>query len=158
MQQKIRTVRDNAYKNDVQSLLRDHPAMFKTTPEAVRVFQAGVYPVKRKYTGSWRFNKHFFSLIADMDSDEEVACAVAIDANNAVHTWVRNISGEPQTSFWLQTATDRFYPDFVVKLKDGGILIAEYKGACWLNTLDSDEKSIAARRYGLSVAATCFDG
>ena len=97
--------------------------------------------MKRKYTGSWCFNKHFFRLIADMDSDEEVACAVAIDANTAVHTWVRNISGEPQTSFWLQTATDRFYPDFVVKLKDGRILIVEYKGAGWLNTPDSDEKA-----------------
>ena len=44
LQQKIRIVRDNArqcYKNAVQSLFRDHPAMFKTTPEAVRVFQRG---------------------------------------------------------------------------------------------------------------------
>ena len=105
---------------------------------------------------------HIVVSVADMDSDEEVACAVAIDANNAVYTWVRNISGEPQTSFWLQTATDRFYPDFVVKLKDGRILIVEYKGAGWLNTPDSDEKAIigqvwAERSGNLFLMATKKD-
>jgi len=34
----------------------------------------------------------------------------------------------PQHSFWLQTSTDRFYPDFVCKLRDGRILGVEYKG------------------------------
>ena len=162
LQQKIRTVRDVAYKNAVQSLFRDHPAKFQTTSEAVRVFQAGVYPVRKKYSGSWRFNKHFFPLIADMDSDEEIACAAAIDANKTVHSWVRNISGEPQTSFWLQTSTDRFYPDFVVKFTDGRILIVEYKGAGWLNTADTDEKTIigqvwAQRSGNLFLMATKKD-
>lgn len=142
LQQKIRTVRDKAYQNAVQTLFRDHPAMFKTSPEAIRVFQAGVYPVKRKYSGNWRFNKHFFPLIGGMDNPEEEACAVALDANKSVYTWVRNISGEPQTSFWLQTSTDRFYPDFVAKLTDGRILIVEYKGTGWLSMTDSDEKAI----------------
>ena len=145
LQQKIVSVRDAAYKSAVQSLFQDHPSTVRTSPEAVRVFQAGVYPVRRKYAGSWRFTKHFFPLIADMDSDEEVACAAAIDANRAVHTWVRNIAVEPQASFWLQTATDRFYPDFVAKLTDGRILVVEYKGAGWLNNPDTDEKEILGR-------------
>ncbi|QBG48364.1 hypothetical protein EGM51_13540 [Verrucomicrobia bacterium S94] len=34
-----------------------------------------------------------------------------------------------EASFFLQTATRKFYPDFVCKLKDGRILIVEYKGA-----------------------------
>ena len=143
--QKIKTIRDDAYKNAVQSLFRDHPAMVVTSPKAVRVFQAGVYPVRRKYTGKWKFPKHFFPMIADMDSDEEVECALAIEANKAVHTWVRNIAGEPQASFWLQTATDRFYPDFVAKLTDGRILVVEYKGAGWLGNPDTDEKTILGR-------------
>ena len=97
-----------------------------------------------------------------MESAEEVACAVAIDANTAVHTWVRNISGEPQTSFWLQTATERAYPDFIVKLKEGRILIVEYKGAGWLNTPDSCEKAIigqvwAERSGNLFLMATKKD-
>ena len=62
-----------------------------------------------------------------------------------MHTWVRNIAGEPQASFWLQTATDRFYPDFVAKLTDGRILVVEYKGAGWLGNPDTDEKTILGR-------------
>jgi len=32
-------------------------------------------------------------------------------------------------SFWLQTSTDKFYPDFVCKLKDGRVVVVEYKAA-----------------------------
>jgi type III restriction enzyme len=42
--------------------------------------------------------------------------------------WVRNIEGRPRHSFWLQTPTDRFYPDFICELKDGRFLVVEYKG------------------------------
>lgn len=45
-----------------------------------------------------------------------------------VEFWVRNLPKQPAFSFWLQTSTDRFYPDFVCKLKDGQILVVEYKG------------------------------
>ena len=41
--------------------------------------------------------------------------------------WIRNVARHP-ASFWLPTATDRFYPDFVARLKDGRFLVVEYKG------------------------------
>ena len=31
-------------------------------------------------------------------------------------------------SFWLQTSSDKFYPDFVALLNDGRVLVVEYKG------------------------------
>ena len=52
----------------------------------------------------------------------------------------RKSQPRPIYSFWLQTPTDRFYPDFVARLTDGRILVVEYKGADrWTND-DSEEK------------------
>jgi hypothetical protein len=45
-----------------------------------------------------------------------------------VEFWVRNLERQPIYSFWLQTSNDRFYPDFIAKLKNGKILVVEYKG------------------------------
>src|SRR4051794_19428971 len=44
-----------------------------------------------------------------------------------VQSWIRNTSRRPH-SFWLQTSTDRFYPDFVCLLTNRRILAVEYKG------------------------------
>ncbi len=54
--------------------------------------------------------------------------------------WVRNLERQPETSFWLPTSTDRFYPDFVAELTDGRILVVEYKGADRYSNDDSREK------------------
>jgi len=54
--------------------------------------------------------------------------------------WIRNLSRRFQTSFWLPTSTDRFYPDFVALLEDGRILVVEYKGGDRVTTDDTKEK------------------
>jgi type III restriction enzyme len=46
----------------------------------------------------------------------------------------------PESSFWLQTSTDKFYPDFVALLKDGRILVVEYKGEHLWGAPDAQEK------------------
>ena len=43
-------------------------------------------------------------------------------------------------SFWLPTATDKFYPDFVALLNDGRLLVVEYKGAHIAEGSDTAEK------------------
>lgn len=53
--------------------------------------------------------------------------------------WIRNAARHPQ-SFWLPTATDRFYPDFVARLVDGRLLVVEYKGAHIAEGSDTAEK------------------
>jgi type III restriction enzyme len=66
-------------------------------------------------------------------------CADLIDALEEVEFWVRNLS-KRQESFWLQTSTDKFYPDFVAKLKDNRILAVEYKSERDWSNDDSKEK------------------
>jgi type III restriction enzyme len=71
-------------------------------------------------------------------NDEEAECAAIIDSMRDVLCWVRNVERQPH-SFWLQTATDKFYPDFVAKLRNGKHLVVEYKGAHLMGP-DTDEK------------------
>lgn len=71
---------------------------------------------------------------------EEFLCAQAIDFHPMVEHWVRNIERQPQTSFWLPTASDYFYPDFVAELTDGRVLVVEYKGEPYKTNDDSREK------------------
>lgn len=54
--------------------------------------------------------------------------------------WVRNISKQPASSFWLQTSTDRLYPDFTALLHDGRVPAVEYKGQPYATNDDSTEK------------------
>ena len=43
-------------------------------------------------------------------------------------------------SFWLPTATGKFYPDFVAQMEDGRLLVAEYKGAHIAEGTETAEK------------------
>jgi type III restriction enzyme len=58
-----------------------------------------------------------------------------------VEFWIRNSVRRPGHFFWLQTSTDKFYPDFVCKLKDGRVLVVEYKGGHMWNE-ESNEKKV----------------
>ena len=71
---------------------------------------------------------------------EEFICAQALDAHPQVKRWVRNVEREERFSFWLPTATDYFYPDFVAELADGRVLVVEYKGEPYKTNDDSREK------------------
>lgn len=79
--------------------------------------------------GEYEFSKHYYPRIGAFDSAEEYQCACWLDRQANVEFWVRNLVGKNGASFFLQTATKKFYPDFVCKLTDGRILVVEYKGA-----------------------------
>lgn len=79
--------------------------------------------------GEHCFDKHYYPRIGAFDSAEEYQCACWLDRQPEVEFWVRNLVGKNGGSFSLQTATKKFYPDFVCKLTDGRILVVEYKGA-----------------------------
>lgn len=91
------------------------------------------------YEGSYPFRKHRYRLIGGMNGEEE-ACAAEIDDHEAVAQWVRNQERRPRDSFWLQTATDKFYPDFVAQLRDDRVLVVEYKGMDRASNDDTEEK------------------
>jgi type III restriction enzyme len=86
------------------------------------------YPANWYYTGRHIFNKKYYPMISELESEgEEFECAQAFDRNSSVHCWVRNLSRR-DNSFRLPTSTDYFYPDFVALLQDGRTLVVEYKG------------------------------
>ena len=111
-------------------------------------FVKGRYPARQTYAGRWSFKKHFYRDIADLKSTgEEFDCAVALDAEPKVKHWVRNLVRLPEFAFWLPTATDYFYPDFVAELMDGRLLVVEYKGEGYATNDDSSEKRLVGERW-----------
>ncbi len=111
-------------------------------------FTQGRYPVREAYDGRWQFKKHYFAEIAKLKAKgEEFECAVALDAEPAVKHWVRNLERLPEFAFWLPTATDYFYPDFVAELNDGKLLVVEYKGDGYATNDDSREKRLVGERW-----------
>ena len=128
-------------------------------------FKPGIYPfnIGKAYKGAYQFNKHFYGQIHDLRektekgaTSEEFACALAIDSNPKVKYWVRNIERQPKTSFWLPTATDNFYPDFIVELIDGRILVIEYKGEDRATNDDSLEKKNIGLQWEKASRGKCL--
>lgn len=108
-----------------------------------------------EYPANWYcdgtdFRKHYYKRVGEMKgSGEEYTCAVEMDQHPRVRHWVRNLAGRGRenTSFWLQTKTDKFYPDFVAELDDGTILVVEYKGEGYRTNDDSKEKQQLGRLW-----------
>ncbi|MDE2362026.1 MAG: DEAD/DEAH box helicase family protein [Hyphomicrobiales bacterium] len=115
---------------------------FRTSADVELVFEEGRYGYNQPYKGGTDFKKHLFRVIGDLEATgEEHECAVAIERNPLVKAWVRNTSKQPH-SFWLQTSSDKFYPDFVALLNDGRVLVIEYKGEPYFTNDDSKEKRL----------------
>jgi type III restriction enzyme len=72
-----------------------------------------------------------------------------------VRHWVRNLPRFPEFSFWLPTASDNFYPDFVCELEDGRLLVVEYKGEAYKSNDDSVEKR-GIGEYWAAVSGNLF--
>ena len=124
-----------------------------TSPDWTFRFQPGQYPARHVYAGRWRFAKHYFEHIhALKDKGEEFDCAKALDALPEVRHWVRNIEQQERFSFWLPTATDYFYPDFVAELTDGRLFAVEYKGDAYASDDDSGEKRAIGQAWARASA------
>ncbi len=139
---KIDGHRKAQHRKAYQALLfGDAPAAFEVSPENCLAYDEDKYPANWYYEGGYRFQKHLLRVIGELkDEGEEFECAVFLDQMPEVKVWVRNLERRPTSSFWLQTATDRFYPDFVAELQDGRILVVEYKGEDRWSNDDSREK------------------
>lgn len=98
-------------------------------------FHPDTYAPDRDYDGRFGeadFQHHYYPRIGDFDSKEEYLCACELEkwaARGRIEFWVRNLVRKPCSSFFLQTAEGRFYPDFVCRLPDKTIMVVEYKGA-----------------------------
>lgn len=105
-----------------------------------------IYPVVNIHQGKYDYKRHYYAQISSMN-DEEAECAFHIDTNPNIVTWVRNLERQESYSFWLQTSTDKFYPDFIVKLINGVIIIVEYKSSQRYSDDDSKEKRAIGEFY-----------
>jgi len=148
IESKINEIRNTEKKQAFQELLFDDETQVRVTANDVFTFNPDKsrYPFHNRYDGPYQFQKHYYKdTIGDLRSEgEEYQCARFLDSLNEVDIWIRNIEKKPKDSFWLQTSTDKFYPDFVCKLKDGRYLVVEYKGEHLWSNDDSKEK----RRLG----------
>ncbi len=126
-------------------------------------FHPGQYPARNTYQGGYEFSKHFYKDIHDLREKtaagqraEEFLCAQSLDASPKVKHWVRNIERQEKFSFWLPTATDYFYPDFVAELTDGRVLAVEYKGEPYKTNDDSREKRQVGEQWEKSSGGRCL--
>ena len=139
---KIDSHRQTVHRGTYQNLLLpecETPVV--VSPAHCFSFDPDRYPYNTRYTGGYQFQKHYYQHVGDLKADgEEFRCAQFIDMLPEVKYWVRNIERQPLLSFWLQTSTDKFYPDFVCLLSDGRYLVVESKGVHLWSADDAKEK------------------
>lgn len=145
---KIDQHRSAEYRKNYERLL------FGTASDKIEVsrkfcfeFEGGRYAPNWYYQGNYHFARHYFPRVGELKSNgEEYKCAAFLDTHPQVRYWVRNVERSVY-SFWLQTSTDKFYPDFLALLQDGRILVVEYKGADRWSNDDSKEKRTLGRLW-----------
>ncbi|MBN8716485.1 MAG: DEAD/DEAH box helicase family protein [Xanthomonadales bacterium] len=149
---RINAARQSGHTQRFLALLADEPAL-SADARLQCVFSQGRYAWDWQYNGFVTLKKHFFPQIGNLKSQgEEFKCANFI-ANEleGVRDWIRNVERKP-TSFSLPTSKGRFYPDFLVRMENGHMLVVEYKGADRYEHPEEAEKrrvgELWARRAG----------
>ena len=139
--EKIKTLRRNARRKALEELLfTDASSPVFVNAAATHRYDPNKYPYTTRYSGL-ALPRHYYEVIGDLKNEgEEYDCARVIAHLDGIEFWVRNLEGEPESSFWIQTSLDKFYPDFVCKLKNEKFLVVEYKGTFLADNADSREK------------------
>ena len=158
VEEKIKTYRKQAKGKAYQELLFGERATeVVVSPEKCFTFHPDQYPLRSSCPASDIFRKHYYPKVGELDDKgEEFLCAQFIDQMEEVEFWVRNLERQDRFSFWLQTATDKFYPDFVCKLKEGRYLVVEYKGTDRWSNDDSKEKRRLGELWALKSGGKCL--
>jgi type III restriction enzyme len=142
LESRIRNLRKQAITAAFQQALFGDGAASRVavTDRYAFEFHAQAYAPSRDYDGRFGhfdFRKHFHGRVGDFDSKEEFECACWLDVQaqqGRIRFWIRNLVRREGSSFFLQRADGRFYPDFLCQLpaiadQAGPVLAVEYKGA-----------------------------
>lgn len=152
---KIKQIRQEARGKAYQLFFDLRISPLTVTPACCFTYDPLRYPINRPYQGPYTFKKHYYPQIGAFDSDEEFEYAQFIDTLPEVIFWVRN-PARGSKAYWLQTSTDKFYPDFVCLLQDGRYLTVEYKGERdWSNDDSKEKRKLGALWEKLS-GGTCL--
>ncbi|MFA5941501.1 MAG: DEAD/DEAH box helicase family protein [Sinimarinibacterium sp.] len=150
LEARIRTLRKQAVGKAYQQALFGDDASSRVAVSDHYAFElhTQAYSPSRDYDGRFGhfdFRKHYYGRLGDFDSKEEFECACQLDIHaqkGRIQFWVRNLVRREGSSFFLQKADGRFYPDFLCQLPGtaetpAAILAVEYKGADrWLGAED----------------------
>lgn len=138
LEEQLLAAKERAYRRGFQQALFDGGLEVVASDGPGHAFEypadMAAYPAHTYFrAGTMRFRKHYYPVPGDLSwktpkgvPTEEFLCAQAIDLLDEVEFWVRNLAHPSQ--FWMPTSRQRTYPDFVAKLKDGRLLVVEYKG------------------------------
>jgi len=134
IEKRVQEHRDAERRDAFQGYLLDGSALVVDEARALD-FRTSIYEPGWLYEGGFKFKNHYFGArpgeltekTASGALTEEFRCAEFLDAHDAIEFWIRNVPRKP-SSFRLLTPDGWFYPDFVCKLKDGRVLVVEYKG------------------------------
>lgn len=152
LSEQLQLAKAQAYQDGFQQALfgSDADVVTSDAPDHAFTYPAdmALYPARTYFRAdTMRFRKHYYPVPGDLAwktgagvLTEEFLCAQAIDLLDEVDTWVRNLVHPSQ--FWMPTAKQRTYPDFVARLKDGRLLVVEYKGGDRFTSDQEKEKRL----------------
>jgi len=134
IQDRIQEHRDNERKVAFQQFILPNSPLTVSGERTIN-FKTMSYEPSWVYEGGFHFKRHYFGPKPGELSEttpsgalrEEFQCAQFLDELPEVQFWVRNLARKA-TSFRLQSSRAWFYPDFLCQLKDGRVLVVEYKG------------------------------
>jgi len=147
LDEQIKKARLKASEDNFQQVLFKNDAPIFADFNHTYAFDPLNYPRRYDCAANYRWQKHFYAVPGELpwkkkDNTlaEEFQCAITIDGRADVDYWVRNLAHQSQ--FSLPTATGKTYPDFVAMMKDGRVLVIEYKGGDRVSNDDSKNKAL----------------
>ena len=112
---------------DADIVVSDEPGAMFTYPADMTQYPAHAY----YQGGTYRFRKHYPSWAIFNGRPLGARWVRSSSAPRPSTSWMRWSSGfatVDKSQFWMPTSKQRTYPDFVARLKDGRLLVVEYKG------------------------------
>ncbi|WP_309624068.1 hypothetical protein [Methylibium sp.] len=116
----IEELRDEASRSAFKQFVLDGGWDVEASAAHEFRFDAAAYPVpaSKRYQGKFRFSKHYYPVLANLDDDgEELRCALAIDEH-------------PQVRHWVRSAHIREMPKELEKAQVGRLWAERSRGLC----------------------------
>ncbi len=132
-------------RDAMRELINKDRDAIETSSEFAIAIEEQEYSPSQEFLGH-HFKKHAFQQIGGMNG-EEAECATRIDQHSNVGRWLRNADRQTQGGFCLPLSPGRFFPDFIVELKDRTLVLVEYKMRKFASDPDELHKKAVGELY-----------